>query len=62
MHSIWWRHAIAVTSVRTHRLTSGLFLLLQYHDHEPAPGPLDLQVFDGADHFFEGRYDVSMIS
>lgn len=29
----------------------------QYHDHEPEPGPLDLQVFDGADHFFEGQYE-----
>ncbi|KAF8068382.1 hypothetical protein HT031_002071 [Scenedesmus sp. PABB004] len=29
----------------------------QYHAAEPEPGPLDLAVIDGADHFFAGLWD-----
>lgn len=31
----------------------------QYHDHRPEPGPMDLEIVDGADHFFDGIWDVS---
>eukprot|EP00879_Flechtneria_rotunda_P004071 GHRR01004316.1.p1 GENE.GHRR01004316.1~~GHRR01004316.1.p1 ORF type:complete len:244 (+),score=74.28 GHRR01004316.1:131-862(+) len=27
-----------------------------YHAYEPTPGPLDLQIVDGADHFFDGQW------
>ncbi|WIA30659.1 hypothetical protein OEZ86_000733 [Tetradesmus obliquus] len=30
----------------------------QYHDMQPAPGPLDLEIVDGADHFFDGIWDM----
>lgn len=31
-------------------------LVLQYNEFEPKPGPLELQTIDGADHFFQGRW------
>lgn len=49
-----------VRSIPASWLICCLSAALQYHDHEPAPGPLDLQVFDGADHFFAGRYEVRL--
>jgi alpha/beta superfamily hydrolase len=33
-----------------------MLLLLQYHDRQPQPGPLDLQIIDGADHFFDCKW------
>ncbi|KAF6259423.1 Alpha/Beta hydrolase protein [Scenedesmus sp. NREL 46B-D3] len=30
----------------------------QYHDMQPPPGRLDLEIVDGADHFFDGIWDV----
>eukprot|EP00775_Hariotina_reticulata_P008199 gene8198-8390_t len=28
----------------------------EYHDRQPQPGPLDLQIIDGADHFFDCKW------
>lgn len=32
-------------------------VVARYHEASPPPGPLDLQIVDGADHFFEHQWD-----
>jgi alpha/beta superfamily hydrolase len=55
-------HTHAHTRTHTHTQFTALTTLREYaakyHESLPTPGPLDLYVIDGADHFFEGHWQV----